>query len=75
MEQIPDAPYIRDAERNGMPPYDDDPEPVCPVCGKKCETIYTDDNDDVVGCDWCIHGEDAADWYYRTHHEEEEYEY
>ena len=26
MEQIPDAPYIREAERWGMPPYDDDPD-------------------------------------------------
>ena len=26
MEQIPDAPYIREAERDGMPPYGDDPD-------------------------------------------------
>ena len=26
MEQIPDAPYIREAERWGMPPYGDDPD-------------------------------------------------
>ena len=26
MEQIPDAPYIWEAERWGMPPYDDDPD-------------------------------------------------
>ena len=24
MEQIPDAPWIREAEQNGMPPYDDE---------------------------------------------------
>ena len=26
MEQIPDAPWIREAERYGMPPYGDDPD-------------------------------------------------
>lgn len=26
MEQIPDAPYIREAERDGMPPFGDDPD-------------------------------------------------
>ena len=26
MEQIPDAPWIRDAELNGMPPFGDDPD-------------------------------------------------
>lgn len=26
MEQIPDAPWIRDAEQNGMPPFGDDPD-------------------------------------------------
>jgi hypothetical protein len=26
IEQVPDAPYIREAERWGMPPYEDDPD-------------------------------------------------
>lgn len=26
MEQIPDAPWIREAERDGMPPFGDDPD-------------------------------------------------
>ena len=71
MEQIPDDPRIREAELYGMPPYDT-PEVLCPICGKECETIYTDDNDDVVGCDRCIHQEDAIDWYDRMHEEFEE---
>ena len=68
MVQVPDAPWIRDAERNGYP---DGPDIECPVCGRKCETIYTDDADDVVGCDWCIHAEDAVDWYDRMREEGE----
>lgn len=28
MEQIPDAPYIREAERFGYPPFEDDPNPA-----------------------------------------------
>ena len=60
MEQIPDAPWIRDAEMNGMPSAD---PPECPVCGKRCETIYMDRNsDDVLGCDRCLIGVDAWEW-------------
>ena len=29
---LPDAPWIRDAELNGLP---EDPEVECPVCGSK----------------------------------------
>ena len=41
MQDIPDDPAIRKAEMWGPPPYDDEPDPVCPICGKECETIYT----------------------------------
>lgn len=59
-EQVPDAPWIRDAENNGMPA--DDP-PECPVCGKCCETIYMDrSSDEVLGCDRCLASVDAWDW-------------
>ena len=47
MTDLPDAPWIVDAEQNGYPHA----EPVkCPVCGKECETIYQDLHmGDVVG--------------------------
>ena len=61
MEHVPDAPWIREAEQWGMPPYDDPPE--CPVCGKRCETIYMSrDSDEVYGCDMCMIGVDSYDW-------------
>lgn len=62
MEQIPDAPYIREAERFGMPPYDDDPDPTCPICGKERETIYKDKDGTEFGCDKCIQTQDAWEW-------------
>ena len=56
----PDAEYIREAERVGMP----SPEPVeCPECGAICETIYTDAAGYAYGCDKCLKTRDAADWF------------
>lgn len=37
--------------------------PVCPICGQECETIYKDmANNEVVGCDQCILAVDAYQW-------------
>lgn len=37
--------------------------PVCPVCGQECETIYKDaSNGEVIGCDQCILAVDAYQW-------------
>lgn len=59
MEQIPDAPWIREAERYGYP----EPDPVnCPCCGCECETIYYDMTGTVVGCDVCMVTKDAQEW-------------
>ena len=59
MERIPDADWIRETEMTGMP----SPEPVhCPVCGGEIETIYTDKDGDVIGCDNCIKPHDIWDW-------------
>ena len=69
MQDLPDAPWIREAEMNGMPPYDDGTEPVCPICGRECETIYTDLSDTEIGCDKCIRTVDAYEW--AQQHEEE----
>ena len=73
MEQIPDAPYIREAEMYGMPPYDDDPDPTCPICGKECETIYTDKDGEAFGCNECVTLWEAYEWC-DEHREEEEHD-
>lgn len=57
--QIPDAPWIRDAEQNGYP--GDDPV-ECPVCGEECDTIYADMYGNVVGCENCVMKQDAWEW-------------
>ena len=57
--QIPDAPWIREAEMYGPP----SPDPVyCPECGEECETIYRDRYGNIFGCDKCIETQDAGDW-------------
>lgn len=59
MEQIADAPYIREAETYGPP----EAETVyCPVCGEECLEIYADMNGDVFGCERCIMIQDANEW-------------
>ena len=58
MYDLPDAPWIRDAEMNGMP---SDETPVCPVCGAETDTYYLDEYGDVIGCDCCIRAVDAWD--------------
>ena len=61
MNDLPDAPWIRDAELNG---WGDDVPPVhCPVCHEECERIYYYKGDrDALGCDVCIDWMDAYDW-------------
>ena len=68
MQQIPDAPWIREAERDGYPGYD----PVyCPCCRRECEFIYTDGvKGYVIGCDECIDRVPADDWW--AEHREDE---
>lgn len=57
---LPDAPEIRMMERFGT--LKPEEPPVCPICGKECDTIYRDMNDQVFGCDCCIRRQDAWDW-------------
>lgn len=59
MQQIPDHPAIRNAERTGHPDGKDPAYPVCPVCGEECERVYTNRYSDVVGCDVCLTDGDA----------------
>lgn len=42
-------------------PPDEKPQPVCPVCGQECYTVYLL-NGEVVGCDNCILEVNAYEW-------------
>ena len=64
---VMDAPWIREAERDGMP---DAPDPTCPVCGRECEAIYSDFCGDAVGCNECLLRWEPGDWW--DEHREEE---
>ena len=56
---IPDAPWIRKAETEGV----GDPDPVfCPRCTQECETIYMDEFGEEFGCEKCIRTKDAWEW-------------
>ena len=61
MEQVADAPWIREAENDGMP--DNGEAPECPIYGHRCRTIYMDSYGDPIGCNECITAVDADDWY------------
>lgn len=66
MNDLPDAPWIGDTERNGMA---DAPEPVCPCCGMETDLFYLDHADNIIGCANCIIAHDAYD--YQQDHDEE----
>lgn len=54
MEQVPDAPWIRDAETNGVG-YDGPDRMLCPICSEECETIYKEPlGRDAIGCEHCL---------------------
>lgn len=38
--------------------------PICPVCGKECDTVYLDFEGGVAGCDHCVFMEDAYVYLY-----------
>ena len=44
--------------------FPDPPEPVCPVCGKECETLYQTKADGIIGCEGCVTAIDA--WEYQS---------
>ena len=54
-----DNPIVESLDRTGLPPWDSGKEPVCPVCGEPCDSIYFDRNNDVVGCENCLTVRDA----------------
>lgn len=57
MIQIPDHPDIRRSERDGV---HQTAEPICPVCGYPCETVYFSCGE-IIGCDSCLTAHDASE--------------
>ena len=51
MSCLPDAPWIRDAEINGMPEVK---HPRCPICGSEESDYFYVSGGEVVGCECCI---------------------
>ena len=47
--QLPDAPYIREAEKFGM----EEPEMRCPICGAVCEEVFSFPDGRPNGCNVC----------------------
>lgn len=42
------------------PPEEKYVEPICPICGKSCETFYKTSNElEIIGCDFCVKAYDA----------------
>lgn len=66
MNDLPDAPWVRDAELNGMPQADDF---VCPICGAEAPDEFYLIGGDVVGCSECVQRVDG--WDYASEHMEE----
>lgn len=57
---IPDDPIIRNMERTGYPDGKEPQQPICPVCGEVCETVYRESGTDkIIGCNECICSDDA----------------
>lgn len=56
MQDLPDAPWIREAERFGGP---EPPAMICPMCGEETDYYYLDTNGDIIGCEYCVRKVDA----------------
>ena len=67
---VPDAPYIQEAQQEGI----HSPDPVkCPICNKRAELIYLSPSGYCVeGCDKCIKRVDAYEWYEEKQRRERE---
>ncbi len=59
MIEIKDAPWIREAEQNGMP---DVPDYACPVCGAENPDSYFIRDGEILGCSDCVKIRDAWEW-------------
>ena len=58
MEKIPDAPWIRKAEREGF----GEKEVRCPCCEEVCTVIYKDQFKNAFGCNKCVETQDSLEW-------------
>lgn len=56
---IPDHPTIKNCENTGYPDGREPQEPICPRCGRECETIYYTACGDIFGCENCVCSGDA----------------
>ena len=56
---LPDAPWIRDAEINGMP---ENETIYCPVCGAEDPEDFIIADGEVIGCECCTKKVDAYEW-------------
>lgn len=58
-ELVNDHPVVRNMMTAGTPDGREERYPICPVCGKECDTIYEDWNGFICGCDECMKTRDA----------------
>lgn len=56
MQDLPDAPWIREAERFGVP---SEPDPICPICNEEAEEFFVDQYGEILGCEHCVRKVDA----------------
>lgn len=61
LNDLPDAPWIREAELYGAPGYDDEPI-YCPVCGAEDPEDFIIADGDVIGCECCTKRVNAWDY-------------
>lgn len=54
-------PVIRNMEKTGYPDGKTPKVPICPVCHNVCDTVYVDQNQEIIGCDECLTAKDAWD--------------
>lgn len=59
MFDIPDHPTIRNLEQTGYPDRRRDEEPICPICGEATDTMYKNQDGEIVGCGECLKAVDA----------------
>ena len=57
--RLPDHPVILNCECTGYPDGKDPEFPICPICGKECDTVYRNSDREIVGCSECVTMDDA----------------
>lgn len=59
MPDLPDAPWIRQAERDGM---DDCPDVYCPICNEENPEYFFIQDGEIIGCSECTDQTDPWEW-------------